>query len=678
LGRLMRRVIPQSVPTFTLRRAARIVIALAVVVAIARFPFQFRHLSGALPVITRWGTPDEQYRQQLGEVPYDLLRTADRALPADATVLLATDGQDVRHREYTTYHRALYFLAPRSVWWVSPAPPDGTWEARWWISAPLTGESLCSIAEEKGASHLLLPGGSPLQAIPCALSGTPRELPGGDLIALGLAGNADPDRLSLSALPANPPYVGRFWPLYFLAAPGILFLMGYNILSLLRLDWHLTWIESVALAWALGAGFASLGMLWLNAAGVSLRGQVTLLTLLAVGATTWRIMRSRGTSNVQSPTPNAQRPTPNVQSSTFNVLRPSSFVLLLLLLEVARLALLAMGQPLSIWDSWVTWGMKARTIFLEGAITPAVYADLSRAVTHLDYPLLVPLLEAWLYQWVGAADDRLASAITVLYYLSLTGICYTAVRRWGGTRLFALGVLVAIALGTHTAALASFAFADVPLALYATTALLYLIMWLEKREGGALTIAAISAGLLPWTKREGLLLLVVLGLAVLVLQGLTTRREVRQRGWRALAGIAIGGIVLAGPWWAFVAWKGIVNTDFAAPTLTLLWANLDRLLVIAKIMLTYLLDSGWNFIWPLVGVFALFLWRSRSEGRRIAPRPGDLLLWTAAGYLALIALTYLFSVYQPYQQHVASSALRLIAHVAPLPVLWVAYRGLEV
>ena len=108
------------------------------------------------PIIRLWPDLDAQYRLQLGEVPYSALVRADALLPPDAGVLLVTPGLDVRHLDYTTFHRALYFLAPRPVWWLTSAPPDGTWESRWWISKPLTGEQILATAAAKGVYCVLL------------------------------------------------------------------------------------------------------------------------------------------------------------------------------------------------------------------------------------------------------------------------------------------------------------------------------------------------------------------------------------------------------------------------------------------------------------------------------------------------------------------------------------------
>jgi hypothetical protein len=44
-------------------------------------------------------------------------------------------------------------------------------------------------------------------------------------------------------------------------------------------------------------------------------------------------------------------------------------------------------------------------------------------------------------------------------------------------------------------------------------------------------------------------------------------------------------------------------------------------------------------------------------------------------YLAIISMAYLFSGFQPFQQHVLASFYRIASHVAALLLLWIAYQG---
>jgi hypothetical protein len=632
---------------------AQVALVMALFAALLALPGQWELLRASLPVIRLWSEPEAQLRAQLGEVPYDLLKMADATLPRDASVLLVTPGQDARHLEYTTFHRALYFLAPRPVWWVSPAPSDGTWEARWWISAPLTSESVQTIADERGITHLLV-------------YDVPQPLGLGEAVATAGKGYLlQLDQcLPLTTTAPRPAFVQGAQALRLIPALAVPFVIGFAALSFIRRGrFSLLPVEVLSLSWVLGAGLISVAMLRLNALSLSLWAQIVALSCLAVAGLVWRVKSGSGHPiEAHGGMERGSRPS--------FLLVPFS---LFLSLQVAFVALMAFGQPLFVWDSWVTWGMKARTIFLDGTISPVVYADASRAVTHLDYPLLLPLNQAWLYGWLGVADDRFAGLPSVLFYVALLGVCYSAVWRWGANQTLAFAATAIVASMSQLSLLAGHAFADVPLAALCVISVLYLIRWLDEGEWGALAIAALAAGLMPWTKREGAVLLGVLCVIVVIMSGRS------RRAWVALGAVLLAAALLATPWYFFLAWQGVPNSDFLSLTLATAGENLGRLPIISRMALATLLSGWWNFIWPLAAVVAAFGFSRRASelnDEAGALRIINILPLSALLYLAVMGLTYLFSAYVPYEQHIVTSFYRLVAHVAPLPVLWVAYQGI--
>jgi hypothetical protein len=177
---------------------------------------------------------------------------------------------------------------------------------------------------------------------------------------------------------------------------------------------------------------------------------------------------------------------------------------------------------------------------------------------------------------------------------------------------------------------------------------------------------------MPWTKREGIVLVAVLCFATLLI-GRRTRRA-----WLGAGALSFASILLSGPWWTFVAWSGITNSDYMPITMATFQANFDRLPSICWRVLTTLLSPAWSFVWPLSVLCGLFGKQatlpatSSSGGRAI-----NLLPLTAFFYVGLMGLGYVFSAFVPYQQHVAASLYRLMAHVVPLPILWMTYRGIE-
>jgi hypothetical protein len=448
---------------------------------------------------------------------------------------------------------------------------------------------------------------------------------------------------------APPAYASALWPFQISLGVLVIFILGSVVLSLsARLGYDATGAEAAALAWSLGAGLTSIGMLWLNALGIGLRGQIGLLSVVAACALFLKGRKWFAAS---------KRHVGAFRDLRFSFL--NTFLILFFVMQVVLAAMMAVGGPLHFWDSWVNWAMKARTIFVEGHISPAVYMDSSRAVTLQDYPLMFPLVEAWLFGWIGAPDDRLVGLLSVIFYLALAAMSYAAVRRWRGSSSFALLTAISIISIPHIAGQAGSVFAEVPLAVFTGIAALYLTEWQEHGSKGALLISALAGGFMSWTKREGLILLPVLCAASLI-----ASKETR-RAWIGLGACVCSAVIIAGPWYAFVAWKGVVDPAFLSVNLSTLVNNTGRLWFIAIAELKSLASPDWGFVWPLGLLFGLLSWRSR-------PAKIHLLSVSSLLYLGLITLVYVFSAYEPYQQHVISSIDRVIAPVALFPVLWIA------
>jgi hypothetical protein len=624
-------------------------------IGVIRFPFLVGdYLQQAAPVISLWSDAEAQHRAQATDYPYDLLRAADAIISREATVLLITSAQDVRHRGYTTYHRALYELTPRSIWWAAPAPSDGTWEARWWISTSIDAASISALADQLHADYILA---YDIPAVP-----------------LGIEIARWPDGYILHLNPSKPigprladPGLGSFWPFQLIVGLLMIFIAGNVILSIIdrAFTHHLSLVtERIALMWILGSGFISIGMLWLNALGLSLTGQVIALSILAVVSFSWlhrsqfsRLHFKRLFFRIK----------PKLSGSTV-----VTSLILFLTLQILFVAVMSIGQPLHTWDSWTIWGMKARTIFLEGGISPAVYLDPSRAVTHLDYPLMLPLIESWLYAWLGAPDDRLAGSVSVLFYLSLLAMVYSSARRRGLGIQWSLIVTMIVASMLGIAGTSGAVYADIALAALMTVSFVYALDWLDTGSISALVVAVLSASLLPWLKREGVVLLLVLMVSVVII--CRNRRAWKMAGWMIVCAVGVNA-----PWWILLSSRGVTNTDFVPMTAATFVNNLNRIPSIAYRVMSSGLSLDWNLINPMVAASLLVLvishWRQHL-GIHLTVR--DVLLLAPILYIALICFSYIFSSHVPYQQHVVSSIDRLIAQVMPLPVLWLVDRTREI
>jgi len=96
-------------------------------------------------------------RLAYGAADYDLLEWVKHETLPQATILLLTSSpQTYGDPSYVLYHRALYHLYPRSIWWAAPVPHDRY--PAWWIDTDLSETDIRAKANEYGARVILAVG----------------------------------------------------------------------------------------------------------------------------------------------------------------------------------------------------------------------------------------------------------------------------------------------------------------------------------------------------------------------------------------------------------------------------------------------------------------------------------------------------------------------------------------
>lgn len=615
------------------------VLGAMIVVGALQFPIRVRDVALPIaPVARLWFDADAQHRAALAPVPYDLLRAVDQNVARDARILLVTDGNDVRHREYTSFHRALYYLTPRAVTWLSPAPHDGTWEANWWTSAPLTRDAVMQVAQTSNADHILFVG-----QLPFAIEG---EL-------LGVWNDGTLWQLRNRAQEIPPIYLeSRGIEGLGGVVLGLLIILSSGALVvkfIARAGFDFARGEAFALAWLLGAGFVSLWLWFALLAGASLQIAVLLCVIPAALGFVWSM-------RVFLRTPRARWHPPRPRWKWVAVVWIG--------MQTIYVGWIAMAQPLVYWDSWVNWAMKARTIFLMQTLSPARYADPTRAVTHLNYPLLFPLVEASLFQWLGAPDDRWVGIVSVMFFLALLAGVYYGVRRLARDDTRAWLALVAVTSMPTLTLMAGSGFADVPMAAYTTFAGVALVEWLERGERGALIVAMLCGACLPWLKNEGWILLGALLAAMLLCA------PFHARTWRGILACGLAAILVAGTWYVFAALRASPSPTLLPMNFETLRANVGRVPSIALYFARELASPQFSFVFPLAAL--VFVARFWTRQRAPFLSPHALLLLAPLLYVLVMSGTYIFSAFTPYRAHLANSAYRLILQVVPLVVIWIA------
>jgi len=326
------------------------------------------------------------------------------------------------------------------------------------------------------------------------------------------------------------------------------------------------------------------------------------------------------------------------------------------------------------FDGVAVWEIKARLASVHhGTIPSGYYRDPTRAWSHPLYPPFIPLIEGWVYRWVGHPDQQAALLLFPLFFAIGAGLLWAGGRRLTGRRLpAAVGplLLLAVPLITDGDGSASSGYADVPIAVYYLAAVIFVLDHLLHDRASSLRIAAAIAMVLPWVKQEGL---VLFGGLAIVLVGACMLRERRGALRPRAAGLAIASFCLPGLF-VGVGWRvylshvhAIREHDYLPYTWHTLSSNIGRLPMIGSHLFDELaMWDRWTLLWPWFGATAV-LWFVARRGSALQAAPLLVILPAAAD-----CGVYLFSAWQPVEAHIDSSLSRLLLQLTPVAMLLIA------
>ncbi|MGE3172757.1 MAG: hypothetical protein AB7O97_09025 [Planctomycetota bacterium] len=310
-------------------------------------------------------------------------------------------------------------------------------------------------------------------------------------------------------------------------------------------------------------------------------------------------------------------------------------------------------------DAWAMWNTKAALLAGRGADWPAT-AALLQDHYHPDYPLLLPAFHAQWLRMVGGPSVPVQIAIAWAFTLAGLLLLHGLLLRLRGVGWARLGALVLGATPWYWS-VGIGQMADVPLGGYALGALglAALALRQETPPRAHLLLAGAFAAAAAWTKNEGMLFLLALGLAALLpLRALGLAR------WRRLAlPFAAGAApVLAVTLW-FKATIAVDNDLVAAAAdgdLAALLLDPARWVAVAAFAFAELSKLGNGLFWVVAAAVLVSRWRAPQLPVRDAGTGWiaiTMALWFA-GYLLVYVVTP-----HDLQWHLSTSLRRLLVQL---------------
>jgi hypothetical protein len=198
--------------------------------------------------------------------------------------------------------------------------------------------------------------------------------------------------------------------------------------------------------------------------------------------------------------------------------------------------------PLNRYDAWAIWALKGHALYSFGWADPAVFAGSEYRFANLDYPLLLPSLEAVDFRAMGAFDTRLVHLQFLLFLVAALAALGTVLA--GRVHALVLWLLLgAVALAPAVFDQLLTAYADLPLALVYAVGVAAAGRWLLTGERWALAVATLCFAGALLLKNEGTLFVAA------AFAGLFAAAY---RRWRPLAVAAAVDVLVLLPWKVYV------------------------------------------------------------------------------------------------------------------------------
>ncbi len=422
----------------------------------------------------------------------------------------------------------------------------------------------------------------------------------------------------------------------------------------------LTLAERLSLSYGLGLGFVSLGMLIMSIFGLRLN----LINILApwVGYTLVSRLYHRRRSG--------RRPAGRVLVFRMPAgMRAIDYFLIFGVgVELSYAFFRALIKPIESYDAVAIYAIKAKMIYLAGSITGYVLDNAVRYFPHPDYPLNIPIAEAFGYIFMANMNDLLVKALFPIFFAALLCITYSAVRRIG-TRSYALLFTFILASIPQVNAYAQNAYLDLVLSFYCFASAIFIFKWMQDTKGwGCLMISAAMAGLGGWTKNEGLMYCGVNILVICMFAGID--RAMPISGKIKIIAVYIATLcAISLPWALIKANLGIANDEIDMRNINPVYlaGHIGRIgPVLYEFQKEFFGPKKWNIFWPSCAITMAFAYKRLFTGVRMY----------IAAYIALAIIGYIVFYIVSYVDvrfFAGKTWSRFLVHFLPIVLYYVAH-----
>jgi hypothetical protein len=348
------------------------------------------------------------------------------------------------------------------------------------------------------------------------------------------------------------------------------------------------------------------------------------------------------------------------------------WVILFILLLALTLVGWAITNPVFEWDGWAIWNFKAQVFYARGFIPLDFVKNPEAVFSHLEYPLLLPLAQTWVYLFLAKVQTGFSQVIYVVYYFSMLLITFSFLKKVIKNYHFPLVFTFLLAMTPSLVIASQINYADILIGVFFLSGITYLIKWVRYHQKIDIWLMSILLGLGAFTKQEGSM---IYGLVILfILIGVVL--EEKRGCFRRLKSTAVPIVVGLMPWLVWEGYTKVNALQLAIPTsninLDFLLANTARFKVIFSAIYHLIIGSpslSSGYVWLLFVFVGILAFCFKSETRRYY----ILLLAILLSY----AMIYYIVPSNTLEWYLETSLDRLMLQVIPAAILLSAYTLLE-
>ncbi|MDD5423088.1 MAG: hypothetical protein WC592_05080 [Candidatus Omnitrophota bacterium] len=354
--------------------------------------------------------------------------------------------------------------------------------------------------------------------------------------------------------------------------------------------------EKFGLDIGFGCGGMALVFFYLSFSGIRLSGNVMMAVTVVFAASALVIImgnRMKGRGGV----PDMPKK-PSIKK--FDII-----LVIVIAVSVSVIFFKSLYYPMYEWASRSCFGFKAKILHDSGTIYDKSFIDKEFVIEHPEYPLMVPLLEDWMYTVMRTDDDRFGKGFLPFMALGFLSLMYGAQRRFcGSTHCLVYTLLYSlIYVFVYRFACAE---ADAPLAFFYFGAGALMFLWICSGKTPYIVSSSLFTAFAIFTKNEATSFFVILT-ACLLLSLFFSRMPLRDKAKAAFIYMGLT-LALSTPWLIY-RFTSLPSTDvlvnektfFNAGVINTITAKMSRhSLIMDNFIFDIVLKTRkWNLFWIL-------------------------------------------------------------------------------